>query len=74
MQSILMYQSLVKILKNCGAYNIVCYIYTYNYVTKPKQVHVMPMQYILLCKVASDMLNKNTLGVKKVRGQSEAAL
>ena len=27
---------------------------------------------ICLQKVASDMLNKNTLGVKKVRGQSEA--
>ena len=27
-----------------------------------------------LCKCSKDMLNKNTPGVKKVRGQSEAAL
>ena len=40
----------------------------------------MPMQYFasnnmcLYFQKSSDMLNKNTLGVKKVRGQSEAAL
>ena len=40
----------------------------------------MPMQYFAsnnMClhfQKSSDMLNKNTLGVKKVRGQSEAAL
>ena len=40
----------------------------------------MPMQYFasnnmcLYFQKNSDMLNKNTLGVKKVRGQSEAAL
>ena len=45
-----------------------------------RQVQVMPMQYFasnnmcLYFQKGSDMLNKNTLGVKKVRGQSEAAL
>ena len=40
----------------------------------------MPMQYFssynicLYFQKGSDMLNKNTLGVKKLRGQSEAAL
>ena len=40
----------------------------------------MPMQYFannnmcLYFQKSSDMLNKNTLGVKKVQGQSEAAL
>ena len=40
----------------------------------------MPMQYFasnnmcLYFQKSSDMLNKNTQGVKKVRGQSEAAL
>ena len=34
-------------------------------------VHVC-MQYVYACVIY--MLNKNTLGVKKVRGQSEAAL
>ena len=42
----------------------------------------MPIQYFasnnlnmcLYFQKSSDMLNKNTLGVKKVRGQSEAAL
>ena len=29
---------------------------------------------IIYFQKSSDMLNKNTLGVKKVRGQSEAAL
>ena len=27
-----------------------------------------------ICQKSSDMLNKNTLGINKVRGQSEAAL
>ena len=49
-----------------------------------RQVQVMPMQYFsaacysnnirLYFQKSSDMLNENTLGVKKVRGQSEAAL
>ena len=54
------------------------------YILCAKQVQVMPMQYFsaacysnkicLYFKKSNDMLNKNTLGVKKVQGQSEAAL
>ena len=39
------------------------------YLTKPKQVHVMPSTSLLLACVyiseSSDVLNKNTLGVKR---------
>ena len=77
-QSILMYHSSVKVLKNCGfefkiklqslIYNIVCYIHIINlskYVSN---------NICLYFQKVSDMLNKNTPGVKKVQGQSEAAL
>ena len=52
--------------------------------TKPKQIHVIPSTSLLLASnniclyilpKSSDMLTKNTLGVKKVRGHAiEAAL
>ena len=72
-----MYHSVVKVKKNLGLEFFKIKLFA---ILCARQVQVMPMQYFasnnmcLYFQKSSDMLNKNTLGVKKVRGQSEAAL
>ena len=71
-QSILMYHSVVKVKKILGLSFSKLSLILYA-----KQVQVMLLASNNIClyfQKSSDTLNKNTLGVKKVRGQSEAAL
>ena len=77
-----MYHSVVKVKKNLGLefFKIELQILICNIVCKYKlcpcstSLLLASNNICLYFQKSSDMLNKNTLGVKKVRGQSEAAL
>ena len=65
--AILMYHSVVKVIKNCGLE---------FFRIKPQSsicLYASTKCSDICLQKSSDMLNKNTWGVKEVRGQSEAA-
>ena len=78
-----MYHSVVKVKKNLGlefsklsfkVYLQYCVLGKYKLCPCSTSLLLASNNMCLYFQKSSDMLNKNTLGVKKVRGQSEAAL
>ena len=78
-----MYHSVVKVLKNLGLeffkiklqFNLqYCVLSKYKLCPCSTSLLLASYNMCLYFQKSSDMLNKNTLGIKKVRGQSKAAL
>ena len=76
-QSILMYHSVVKVKKISGLsfskFNLQ-YCVLSKYKLCPCSTSLLLASNNICFQKSGDMLNKNTLDVEKVRGQSEAAL
>ena len=76
-----MYHSVVEVLKNFGLeffkiklQSLICVLGKYKLCPCSTSLLLASNNMCLYFQKSSDMLNKNTLGIKKVRGQSEAAL
>ena len=71
-----MYHSVVKVKNNCGPEFFKIKLQSLIYILHAKHAHAVLLccLLVIISVYTSDMLNKNTLGIKKVRGQSEAAL